>query len=142
MPESRNPDDLLLFTPVPQRRKIARGWTAEAQRAFIAALSRCALVTVAARSVGKTARSAYQLRARPDAASFAEAWDLALQMGLDDIRSRAINLALEPEQIPVFYQGRIIGWRTRTNESLLIAALNAHYNERNFLSRFAGKVRS
>lgn len=128
--------------PRSQHGRVARGWTAEAQRAFIAALSRCALVTAAARSVGKTARSAYQLRARPDAASFAEAWDLALQMALGDIRSRAAALSIEPEQVPVLYQGRIVGWRTRTNESLLIAALNAHYRERNNLSRFTGKVRS
>ena len=45
--------DPLFFTPVPSVYRGANRWTPEAQRAFIGALSRCGVVTAAARSVGR-----------------------------------------------------------------------------------------
>jgi hypothetical protein len=49
------PGDLLTFTPVPQTREISGGWSSEVQRAFVAALARCAVMGVAARSVDDAA---------------------------------------------------------------------------------------
>jgi len=116
--------DLLHFTPVPHARR-ARGWTPDAQLAFIAALSRCGVVAQAARSVGCTPRSAYYLRARVGAESFAAAWDWALEMGLDESRARAVALAKETQERPIVRRGRIVGTRTHTNHRLLFAALRA-----------------
>lgn len=53
------PDNLLLFTPVATTYRGANGWTAEVQRAFIAALARTGVVAAAARSIGRSSRSAY-----------------------------------------------------------------------------------
>ncbi len=48
------------------------------QRRFIAALAQGVSITAAARLVGRSRQKAYALRARPNAASFAAAWDRAL----------------------------------------------------------------
>lgn len=118
-------DDLLLFTPVPAQRVTAVGWSAEVQRAFVANLAKCGVVSAAARSVGRTARSAWMVRRRAGAEGFAAAWDVALEMA----RDRAIETAIErmhaPEQVPVLYRGRIVGWRQAADDGLLIAALRA-----------------
>jgi len=64
------------FTPVPLRSR-RDGWTAERQRAFIAALRRTHSISKAARAAGMSRKSAYRLRERPGAQSFAAAWDKA-----------------------------------------------------------------
>lgn len=70
------------FMPVPRLRNRRSGWTEVRQRGFIAMLARCGSVRAAARHVGLSARSAYQLLDAPGADSFAAAWDQALDIGL------------------------------------------------------------
>lgn len=142
-------EDLLLrFTPHIPRRACAAGWTADRQVAFIAALARSGVVSHAARSVGMSPRSAYQLRATvrrrysnwsdvpmtPERAealgpgyiySFAAAWDKALDRGLALQIEAAAPVALEGEQVPVIRRGRIIGWQTKFNTRLALTALGA-----------------
>lgn len=65
------------FTPVPVRAR-RDGWTPDRQRAFIAALAKSASVDAAARAAGMRRETAYRLRARADAASFAAAWNAAM----------------------------------------------------------------
>ncbi|MEJ7933185.1 hypothetical protein WG907_02820 [Sphingobium sp. AN558] len=119
-----DPDDPLLFTPVPLQRR-ARGWSAEAQVAFIAALARTGVVAQAARSVACSPRSAYQLRAKPGAESFAAAWDWALEMGLDAARDRAFGIIHESPQRPLLRRGRVIGFRQASEARLMLIALRA-----------------
>jgi len=64
------------FTPVPLRAR-RDGWTVERQRAFIAALRKTRSISKAAGAVGMSRKSAYGLRERPGAQSFAAAWDEA-----------------------------------------------------------------
>ena len=71
--------DLLSFTPVP-RRPHANGWTPELQRGFIAALATTGSAPRAARAIGKHAFGAEQLRRAKGGASFAAAWDAALDI--------------------------------------------------------------
>ena len=72
------PDDLLLFAPVAQARRRADGWSPEVQRAFVGALTRCGTVAAAARSVGRSAWSAYHLRAcAGGGSSLTSVWDKA-----------------------------------------------------------------
>ncbi|MBO9622807.1 MAG: hypothetical protein J7500_08845 [Sphingomonas sp.] len=148
MARSPLPDLLLRFTPHIPDRPTATGWTAERQIAFIAALARMGVVRAAAESVGMSARSAYQLRARvrqrthnladvpmtPEQAaalgpgyvySFAAAWDLALDAGLQLQMEAALPVALVGERTPVIRRGRIIGWQHKYNMRLAIAALGA-----------------
>lgn len=85
----------LAFLPVPQQRRRADGWTPDTQQRFIRALEAMGSVGRAAHAVGMNRRSAYRLRDRPGAASFAAAWDKALSMGrvrqFDYAMDRAIN---------------------------------------------------
>jgi hypothetical protein len=118
------PLERLAFAPVPVRRR-SDGWTAERQRGFIVRLALGGCVARAARGVGMTKVSAYRLRERPGAESFAAAWERALGWG----RSIAVDLGMEralcPEQVPVMYRGRQVGTRLRYDNGLLIAVLNA-----------------
>ncbi|HYE29304.1 MAG TPA: hypothetical protein VEA61_13875 [Allosphingosinicella sp.] len=69
--------DLLDFEPVPLQVNRVDGWTAETQRAFIAALSVLGSSDRAARAVGKSATGAERLRRLPGADSFILAWERA-----------------------------------------------------------------
>ncbi|MEL6530713.1 MAG: hypothetical protein AAFQ27_12190 [Pseudomonadota bacterium] len=66
------------FTPVKIRER-ADGWRPEVQCGFLAALYLTGSVTAAVREVGMSAKSAYRLRAREGATSFANAWDHVLR---------------------------------------------------------------
>ena len=119
----------LAFTPVPVRAR-HDGWSPERQTAFIHRLALCGSIATAARAVGKSRKSVYDLRARPGAESFAAAWDAALGMG----RSRQLDLAIERaitgEIRPYFYQGRKCGETVRYNDSLALAVLQLIYRGR------------
>ncbi len=71
--------DLLTFDPVPRRAHV-NGWTAELQRAFIAALAMTGSPRQAAAALGRWANGAEQLRKAKGARSFADAWDCALEL--------------------------------------------------------------
>ncbi len=114
--------DLLAFTPILLQRR-ARGWTSDAQIAFIQALARCGVVTQAARSVGCSPRSAYLLRQRPGAESFAAAWDWAIEYSMDEARARAFALVGGREERILTRNGRVVGKRYATNYRVLLAAL-------------------
>ena len=86
------------FTPAPTRKRHA-GWTAEKQRRFIEHLALTGHVGEACAIVGVASSSAYRLRNKPGAESFARAWVAALRLcatrlvaiGLD----RAVNGRVE-----------------------------------------------
>ena len=71
--------DLLDFTPVPVRRH-ANNWTAEHQRAFVAAIAVTGNERAAARSIGRYTGGADRLRKSPRGKSFKEACDNALDL--------------------------------------------------------------
>lgn len=121
--ESDPPQKDIPFTPVPVRAR-HDGWTGDRQRLFIRALQRIGSVGAAARSIGKASRSAYKLRERPGAESFAAAWDLALQMGTDNLRDHVIDRALHGAIVPRFHAGRQVGVAHRYYDRLAIAVLS------------------
>ncbi|MEM1052912.1 MAG: hypothetical protein AAGI28_12550, partial [Pseudomonadota bacterium] len=65
------------FTPVKLRGR-KDGWSPEVQCAFLAALYKTGSVTAAATLVGRSRASAYKLRERRGAESFARSWDQVL----------------------------------------------------------------
>jgi hypothetical protein len=65
------------FTPVPLRYR-KDGWTPMKQADFLGRLAETRSVAAAARHVGMTRESAYRLRNKPGAQSFAAAWDFVL----------------------------------------------------------------
>jgi hypothetical protein len=92
------PPDLTIapqFTPVPMQRNRHDGWTAERQQMFIMALTVTGQVEAACKMIRISRKSAYKLRDRPDAITFARAWDVAIALGrkrlFDYLFDRALN---------------------------------------------------
>jgi hypothetical protein len=83
------------FTPVPLARVRHDGWTPERQRCFLIALAAMGTVDSAAQAVGMSRISAYNLKKRVGAGSFAAEWDRAVGFGrsmtFDYAMERAIN---------------------------------------------------
>jgi len=70
----------LEFDPVPRKNERVDGWTAEMQRAFIAALVATGSPLRAARELGMRAAGIENLRKSAGAESFSAAWDRAMQI--------------------------------------------------------------
>ena len=100
--------DILAFDPVP-RRAHANNWTAEHQRAFIAALAITGSPRQAARAIGRHAFGAEQLKTARGGKSFAIAWDAAMELARERethrIHANLAGLAREREDSPLL-QGR------------------------------------
>ncbi|QPQ56139.1 hypothetical protein IC614_06135 [Allosphingosinicella flava] len=119
--------DFLRFTPVSTRAR-HDGWTEAAQRRFILSLARGLGPSAAARREGKSRQTAYALRAKPGAESFAAAWDAAQDF------ARGADVALEAALpgtrddvmlIPRYYRGRLIGFVQRSDHRALFRTLRA-----------------
>lgn len=123
--ESNTPADPLRFTPVPLARARHDGWSSDKQVCFIHALARLPSITAAARSVGMRARSAYRLRDRPGAESFARAWDEAVEIGIDRARDTLIDRAIDGIAVPIVRRGRIIGARRAYADGHLVKVIAA-----------------
>jgi hypothetical protein len=79
------------FTPVALDRVRHDGWTPARQRLFLVALATIGTVDAAAQAVGMSRISAYNLKKRAGAESFADEWDRALGFG----RSIMLDYAME-----------------------------------------------
>lgn len=115
--------ELLAFTPVPSASNRRDGWTPRRQRDFITALALAGTVQRAARAVGMSRQSAYALRERPNAESFAAAWDMALQLSYDRVFGQAMDRAMNGITVPRYYRGRQIGAIRRPDMRLALAIL-------------------
>jgi hypothetical protein len=106
--------DFLRFTPVAVRAQ-HNGWSPGLQLRFILALARGAGPQEAARALGKTRQSAYLLRNRPGAESFAAAWDaaLAFAQSVERAGARLRFGGIDTILVPRTYRGRIIGFVQR-----------------------------
>ena len=82
------------FTPVPLARVRHDGWTPERQRRFLIALAAMGTVDSAAQAVGMSRISAYKLKKRSDAESFAAEWDRAVGYGRDMLFDYAMERAI------------------------------------------------
>ena len=118
------PLEELAFSPVPVRAR-HDGWTRLRQQAFIVRLALGGCVSLAARAVGKTPKSAYRLRERPGGTSFAAAWDKAIGWGRDRTLDVALETAICGEIVPIVRQGRCVGEIHRYNHRLSMVVLNA-----------------
>jgi len=107
----------LPFHPIPLRER-HDGWTADRQIAFIDALAATGCVTDAARTVGMSVRSAYRLRAHPEAGSFRLAWDNAIEFAIQALQDAVLSRAIKGVPIPHYYQGKKVGEHRRYDERL------------------------
>ena len=125
------------FDPVPRLRRRRKGWSEERQRDFIRALSKCASVAAAARSVGMTPRSAYRLADAPGADSFVEAWDIAIDLGMTHMRFDGLDRSLNGSFVPVYRRGKLVLVEHRRNDRLAIAILGGRQTTADDLRRSA-----
>lgn len=123
------------FDPAPTRKRLA-GWTAERQRNFIDILSLTGSVGEASAAAGVSSRSAYRLRNRAGAESFAKAWDMALQLSVTRLLALAFDRAING-RVERFYKDGELVMERRLPSDRLLTWLIAHLDP----SRFGGPVR-
>jgi hypothetical protein len=68
-------------------------------------------------------RSAYNLRARPDAESFRDAWDAAIDFSVRRLGDAVVSRAIHGVATPIFYKGEQIGERRSYNDRLAMFLL-------------------
>jgi hypothetical protein len=117
------------FAPVPLLRRRRNGWTPERQRMFIALLVETGSVSLAARCVGLSARSAYDLREKPGAEEFDDAWEEAIEIGRQQVREKLMDRWRYGQLVPVRRRGRIVRHERRYNDAPLVAVLASHRRE-------------
>lgn len=113
-------DPLLGFRPVMHKRPRRNSITPARQRAFIASLAECGIVTQAARSIGASMEALYKLRNWPGAEEFRAAWDAAVDRGVMRLEDTALARAIEGEERMVVSGGKLMGYETRHNDQLVM----------------------
>lgn len=111
------------FSPVPVRGR-TDGWTPLRQAAFLGALAETRSVCAAARRVGMARETAYRLRRRRGAESFAAAWDAVIGGGTglrrkvspEERARRALHGLLKP----MIYRGKHVGTVRKVDVSALL----------------------
>src|SRR6185503_20780297 len=111
------------FYPVPLRGR-RDGWTPERQARFLGHLAETGSVAAAAEWSGMSRKGAYQLRARPEAESFAAAWDAALGKPVRKVTVRDRQYVAFEGLIRLrFYRGRYVGFRQKPDNSALLSLM-------------------
>ena len=112
--------------PHPRRNSI----TPDRQRRFIGHLAATGIVKQAALHIGASLEALYKLRARPGAEGFAEAWDRAVDAGMQRVEDAALERAIFGEERLVVSGGKVLGTERRYNESLVQFMLRNRRTER------------
>lgn len=124
MPARRRPRrHVPAFAPVPLRHR-SGGWTPMKQAAFLGLLAETGCVRTAARRLGMSRETAYRLRRKPGAGSFAHAWDAALgraaaparKVTPEELAQRAYSGLLKP----LMYRGRHVSTVRKADNSALL----------------------
>jgi len=115
------------FTPVPRKYR-HDGWTPERQKAFIGALADTGSVSRAAAMVNMAQANCYTLRRAAGAESFRRAWAAALDFGVARLKDIAFERAIDGYLVPVFVAGKLMGFRRKHNDALLMFCLR-HYGQ-------------
>ena len=114
LPASEPPE----FAPAPTRKQHS-GWTAERQRKFIDHLSLTGSVGEASAIAGVSSRSAYRLRNKAGAESFARAWDAALSLSATRLAAIAFDRALHGRSERFYRDGELVMERKMPSDYLL-----------------------
>lgn len=114
------PRDPIAFDPVPRSKTRHDGWTAKRQREFIATLAETGNVRQSCAALGLEFSGAYRLRAAPGGASFAAAWDAAVERGTAQIRDLLIDHSLNGVPEPIVAGGKIVGERRKFNHRTMM----------------------
>ncbi|QUL38532.1 hypothetical protein [Erythrobacter sp. JK5] len=125
VPASEIPD----FTPVPIKPR-SDGWTPERQQEFIEALADTGSVEAACKHVNMSTVGAYRIRRLPEGKSFREAWNAALDLGVQRLEDVAMERALNGVEEPFYVYGQHVGTRKKYNDRLLMFMLRNRSPER------------
>jgi hypothetical protein len=106
------------FEPAPTRKRHA-GWTAERQRNFINRLALTGNVGDACASVSVASSSAYRLRNKAGAASFARAWDAALRLCATRLSAIGLDRAINGRVERFYKDGELVMERRVPSDFLL-----------------------
>ena len=106
------------FSPAPTRKQRA-GWTAERQRRFIEHLSLTGSVGEACAIAGVASSSAYRLRNKAGAESFARAWDAALALAATRLSAIAFDRAINGRAERFYRDGELVMERRMPSDYLL-----------------------
>jgi len=117
------------FIPVPLARSRKDGWTPARQRIFLAALAATGLVSRAAKAAEMGVTSAYNLRKRKGAESFAAAWGQVEREARDRALAYVIEHVMHGETRPRFYRGRYVGSVHRVDQKVMLAAVRVMFAE-------------
>jgi hypothetical protein len=129
--EALDPDDpLLAFRPVPHKAPRRNSISPARQRAFIAHLAACGIVTEAARHIGASLEALYKLRHKAGGEEFSAAWDAALDRGIARIEDGALARAIEGAERPIVSGGQLLGWHRVHHEGLVMFFLRRRRPER------------
>ncbi len=108
------------FYPVPTRSR-RDGWTAQRQTDFLGYLAETGSVMGACEAVGMSRKSAYALRVRPGAESFAAAWDAALGGPVRKVTVHDLEFLAHHGLIrPVMFRGRYRGASRKVDVSAIL----------------------
>ena len=113
------------FHPVPLRAR-ADGWTPLRQAEFLGHLALTRSVSAAARAVGMARETAYRLRRRAGAASFAAAWDTGLGLAPGGAKVTPPDLRHRIDSglwRPVVRRGQVLGAVQKADNGALLALL-------------------
>ena len=91
---------------------------------FLQKLKETANVSLSADLVGISRVRAYQVRKKDKA--FAEAWDEAIEIGVDNLEYEARRRAMDGTKRPVFYKGKVCGHIQEYSDKLMETLLAAH----------------
>jgi hypothetical protein len=141
MKPHRDPRQVPAFTPVPLRYR-ADGWTPERQAVFLGVLVETRCVSAAARAVGMGRESAYRLRDKPGAESFAAAWDKVLEAPREPRMSTHDMLwhRVEYGKIrPIMRAGRCVEIRATPDNDAVLQLYRLEMRRRRTLRRLAGR---
>src|SRR5687768_8579342 len=120
--EPAPPPDRLAFDPVRLRARLD-GWTPVRQRAFVEELAECGVVKEAAARVGMSEQSAFNLRRRAGSESFNLAWEAAVRLGAERLRSIAYERAVTGTVKRYYYKGQVVGEDRVYDNRLLVYLL-------------------
>ena len=99
-----------------------------AREKFLQKLKETANVSLSADLVGISRVRAYQVRKKDKA--FAEAWDEAIEIGIDNLEHEARRRAMHGTRKPVFYKGEICGYMREYSDKLMEILLRGHRGQR------------
>lgn len=131
------------FTPVPLRYR-KDGWTPMRQADFLGQLCETWCVAEAARRIGMTRESAYRLREKPGAESFAAAWDAILA---EPRRVRKSTHELLWHRLfygtlkPVMRGGRHVGTLHSPDDDAVLKLYRAEQRRKRAVRRLEGRSR-